>query len=60
MEITVDPSGRVISTRVHKVLPSSNYEVEDKVRFVLLVKLRYAIDGLNNQIGTITYRYHLN
>lgn len=56
----IDPSGRVISTRIAQGTTISNYEMR-QVRFVRAGRARFnAIDGLNNRMGTITYRYRLN
>lgn len=57
--ITVDPSGRVISTSINKrtntVNPSLRKAAEDAAK-----KARFnSVDGVNNQTGTITYYFKL-
>lgn len=57
--ITVNPAGHVIATEINKqtntVNPALRKAAEDAAR-----KARFnAVDGLNNQIGTITYYFNL-
>ena len=57
--ITVNPEGRVIATEINKqtntVNPALRKAAEDAAR-----KARFnAVDGLNNQVGTITYYFNL-
>lgn len=60
IEITVDPSGKVISTNIAPGTTISDYSMRQSA-LQSAAKARFnAIDGLNNQVGTITYKYRLN
>ena len=57
--ITVNPAGQVIATEINKqtntVNPALRKAAEEAAK-----KARFnAVDGLNNQMGTITYYFNL-
>lgn len=60
IEITVDPTGKVISTNIAPGTTISDYSMRQSA-LQSAAKARFnAIDGHNNQVGTITYKYRLN
>lgn len=60
IEITVDPSGKVISTNIAPGTTISDYSMRQSA-LQSAAKARFnPIDGYNNQVGTITYKYRLN
>ena len=59
VQITVDPSGKVISTNLGTGTTISDYEMRQSAMKAARSARFTETDGINNQIGTITYRYRL-
>lgn len=60
IEITVDPSGKVISTNIAPGTTIIDYSMRQSALKSAGQARFEAIDGYNNQVGTITYKYRLN
>lgn len=60
IEITVDPSGKVISTNIAPGTTISDYSMRQSALKSAAQARFEAIEGYNNQVGTITYKYRLN
>ena len=57
--ITVNPAGQVIATEINKQTNTVNPALR-KAALDAARKARFnAVDGLNNQVGTITYYFNL-
>lgn len=59
IRITVDPSGKVISTTIAPGTTIDNYEMQQSALQAARRTRFNAIEGTQNQTGTITYRYRL-
>ena len=59
VQITVDPLGKVISTGLGAGTTISDYEMRESAMKAARQARFSEIDGINNQVGTITYRYRL-
>lgn len=59
VQITVDPSGAVISTNLGAGTTISDYEMRQSAMKAARNARFSKTDGINNQVGTITYRYRL-
>lgn len=59
VQITVDPSGKVISTNLGTGTTISDYAMRQSAMKAARSARFTETDGINNQVGTITYRYRL-
>ena len=59
VQITVDPSGKVISANLGTGTTISDYDMRQSAMKAARSARFTETDGINNQIGTITYRYRL-
>ena len=60
VNITVSPAGDVIATSIGRGTTIDNSTMRDEATKAAQKAKFNRIDGLNNQLGTITYRYQLN
>lgn len=59
VRITVDPSGKVISTNLAPGTTISDYKMRQSAMSAARNARFTETDGINNQVGTITYHYRL-
>lgn len=60
IEITVNPAGQVVQALIAQGTTVDNNELRQSALKAARLTRFNAIDGLNNQVGTITYRFRLN